>query len=363
LALPAIMLGIGLMIGQMLYGVFGPRIGLRKLLGRGAIAMMLCAAFAAAVVSLGIFWLYCAAKLMLSVTFGLLYVLAYSLPRLAHDDEQRSMAARAVRRTDTSAAAMGTVLGGYAAYALGNAWVYGLVSLACLPVIIMAFNLLPRGMRPLEALAQPDRAAGRIRDFVRTPTAAGIALLVVLPATLAAGYASFLFPLFSTEIGLSTADINNIVVLGQLAVYMSIRFIESIEGRVGRWRSVMFAVMLMGATFLLLAINTTLVWCITVVAIVALLGKASDGWKFLWIRSAAQSDMPLGRALGAMFAIRSFALMVQPFIMGALLGIGYGPAVIVVGVICLACAALFSRVAHREPLARTEAMQLAANST
>ena len=186
---------------------------------------------------------------------------------------------------------------------------------------------------------------------------------IVLPAALAAGYASFLFPLFSTESGLSSADVNNIVVLGQLVVYMSISSIEGMEARIGRWRSVMLAVMLAGVTLLLFAVNSTLVWSVAVVAIVAVLVKASDGWKLLWFRCVAEADMPMGHALGAMFAIRSFALMVQPFVMGALIGVGYDVAIIVVGVICLACAAPFSRVVFREPYAQADAMRLAANST
>ena len=104
-------------------------------------------------------------------------------------------------------------------------------------------------------------------------------------------------------------------------------------------------------------------WSVAVVVIVAVLVKASDGWKLLWFRCVAEADMPMGHALGAMFAIRSFALMVQPFVMGALIGVGYDVAIIVVGVICLACAALFSRVVFREPYAQADARRLAANST
>ena len=44
----------------------------------------------------------------------------------------------------------------------------------------------------------------------------------------------------------------------------------------------------------------------------------------------------------ALFATRSLALVAQPFILGALLGMTDSFAVIVIGLLCLACAGLFA---------------------
>ncbi len=347
LAVPAVMLGIGMIAGQGLYAVAGSRVGLRKLVIAGAFVMLACACFTGAAVSSGVFWLYCVAKLAMSVPFGMLYSLGYSLPRLANNDETRALAAGGVKRTDTSAAALGTVLGGYAAQALGNMWVYALVGVACLPIILMALNLLPRGMQPLEKLAHSDGGTGRILSFVKTPVALGLALFVILPATLATGYASFLFPLFSVDLGLSKADINSIVVLGQVVVYVCINTIDRMEGRFGKWKVSTLAIALLGVVFLLFAVNTTLLWSVAVIAIVAVLCKSSDGWKTMWLKAAGEADVPIGRATGAMFAVRSLALVAQPFILGALLGATDSLAVIVIGLICLACAGLFFGITRR----------------
>jgi len=351
LAVPALMLGIGLVVGQGLYAVAGSRVGLRRLMAIGAVAMLVCACLTCAAVASQVFWAYCAAKLVMAVPFGMLYALGYSLPRLAADGETRALAAGGVRRTDTSAAALGTVLGGYAAQALGNMWVYALVAVACLPVVLMAVNLLPRGMQPLEKLAQPDSRNGSVFSFVRTPVALGIALFVILPATLAAGYASFLFPLFSADLGLSKTDINNVYVLGQLVVYVCITSIDQMEGRLGRWKMSTFAIALLGIVFLLFAVNTTLAWSIAVIALVGLLCKSSEGWKVMWLKAAGEAGVPAGRATGAMFAARSLALIAQPFILGALLGATDSVAVIVIGLVCIVCAGMFFLVTRRTSLA------------
>lgn len=352
LAVPAVMLGVGLILGQGLYAITGSRVGLRRLVAVGALIMMACACITGAAVASGIFWLYCAAKLVMSVPFGMLYSLGYSLPRLATDGEMRVRAISGVRHTDTSAAALGTVLGGYAAQMLDNVWVYALVAVACLPVILMAVNLLPRGMQPLEKLAQPDSSDGHMLSFVKTPIVLGIALFIVLPATLAAGYASFLFPLFSSDLGLSKAGINNIFVLGQLVVYVCIDSIDRLSGRHGLWKAIMLAVALLGAVFLLFAVNTTIAWSIAVIALVGLFGKTAEGWKIIWLKAAGEAGVPIGRATSAMFATRSLALIVQPFILGALLGASDSFAVIVIGLICAVCAGLFFLVTRRSSLAK-----------
>ena len=187
---------------------------------------------------------------------------------------------------------------------------------------------------------------------MRTPVALGIALFVVLPSTLAAGYASFLFPLFSADLGLSKADINNIVVLGQLVVYLCINAIERVEGRWGKWKVSTAAIALLGVVFLLFAINTTLVWSIAVIALVGLLCKSSDGWKSMWLSAAGEAGVPAGRATGTMVATRSLALVAQPFILGALLGAADSVAVIVIGVFCVICAGLFFLVTRSTTLAK-----------
>ena len=352
LAVPAVMLGIGMVVGQGVYAVLGSKVGLRKLIIIGAFAMLACACATGAAVHSGDFRLYCIAKLAMAIPFGMLYTLGYSLPRLAGDDETRAVAAGGVRRTDTSAAALGTVLGGYAAQTLGDVWVYALVAVACLPIILMALNLLPKGVAPLEKLAQPTAETGRISSFLKKPQALAMAFLVVLPATVAAGYASFLFPLFSSDLGLLKSDVNNIVVLGQLVVYVLIDAIDRMESRHGRWRVSTAAIALLGLTFLLFALNTTLVWSIAVIAIVAVLCKSADGWKRMWLATAREAGVPAGRATSAMFATRSLALVAQPFILSALLGATNAVAVIVIGLICAACAGLFFLTTRRTSLAK-----------
>ena len=354
IAIPTVMLGVGLALGQSVYGLLGSRIPLRRLIMGGCFVMLAFAIGAAVVVQWGNFWWYCVAKLLMAVPFGLLYTLSYSLPRSAQSDDVRAEAAAGVKRTDTSAAALGTVLGGFIASSLGNAWVYVLVALAVLPVLIMAANLLPKNAEPLEKRSDSDSRGGLgVRQLLTNRTTLAVALFVLLPATIASGYNSFIFPLFSSQAGLPAYATNNLFVLGQLVVYVAIDSIDATEARYGKWRVASVAVALLGVLFLLFSLNTTMVWAVVVIALVGVFCKSSDGWKAMWLRSAQFCGVPAGQATGLMFAARSVALIIQPMLLGLLLSMRDSVVVIIIGAICVLCAGIFVLMTRRTELPGT----------
>ena len=354
LALPTVMMGVGLALGQVVYGLLGSRVPLRKLIVRGALCVVAFALFTASVVWRENFGLYCFAKLLMAIPFGLLYTLSYSLPRRAKTDEVRELAAGGIKRTDTSAAALGTVLGGYAAQMLGNAWVYIIVAVTSIPAFLMAASLFPRGKKPLESKVE-DEARVPYRVVVlrlfRERMTVCIILFAMLPVFLAAGYKSFLFPLFSADAGLDTSSINNMFVLGQLIVYVLIATLEQIELKYDKWRVTVVSVTLLGCVFLLFSLNATLVWAIVSIVLVGMLCKAADGWKALWIRSADACGVSAGVTVGAMFATRSVILVVQPLLLGWLLGSGNQVVTVVLGLLCAACGVMFYFTTRRTALA------------
>lgn len=354
-ALPAVMMGVGLAVGQGVYAALGSRVVINKLMRRGALAMMVAAVATGAVVWYGSFWMYCVAKLFMAVPFGLLYTLSFSLPRRADTDEVQALAAGGIKRTDTSAAALGTVLGGYVAQSLGNAWVYALVAIVSVVVFLMAANVLPATKHPLEKETEVVESRGQAMWMLLTSkTTLPIIFFVMLPGILATGYNSFVFPLFSADLGLETSSINNLFVLGQLVVFVSIPALEWAEERFDKWRVAGVAVALIGIVFLLFSYNTSLVWSVVTIALVGMLCKASDGWKALWPRSAEASGLPAGMATGMMFSVRSVLLIVQPLLLGALLSEGNRTAVIVLGVGCSLCALAFWLTTRRSALSPTD---------
>lgn len=365
LALPAMMMGIGLALGQAIYSLLGSRVVIRKLMMRGAIAMTAAALLTAGTVFVGNFWAYCFAKLCMAIPFGLLYTLSYSLPRRADADEVRILAAGGIKRTDTSAAALGTVAGGYAAQNLGNPWVYILVPSVSVVVFALAASLLPNSKHPLEDENEVDESDPQaMMTLVTNKQTLSIILFVMLPSILCAGYNSFMFPLFSADLGLKTSSINNLFVLGQIVVFVSIPLIELAEIELDKWRVAWLAIVGLGIVFLLFSFNTTLVWAVVTIALVGMLCKCSDGWKALWPRTAEELGLSTGLATGAMFAVRSILLIVQPLLLGFLLTASDRMAVIVIGLISSFCAVAFYRTTRQTPLAPQDAhaIELVADS-
>ena len=61
----------------------------------------------------------------------------------------------------------------------------------------------------------------------------------------------------------------------------------------------------------------------------------------MWVRRADEADVPLGIATGAMLAIRSSILAIQPFVLALLLNAGESNATVLLGAICMLCAIVF----------------------
>lgn len=342
ITLPAVMQGIGLVVGQIAYGSLAWRVGARRLICGFCALMSAIAAFTFLVVVWSNFSLYLVAKFLLGIPFGLLYTLGYSLPRQARDDEIRVQASGGVRRTDTSAAAMGTIMGGFVARFLGNEWVYVLVAVGAVVVLVFSLKLFLRHAMPLEFERRGVvRGFAAIRSFLLQRDTVALVLLLMLPVILAGGYSSLLFPVFSSNLGATSSAISYIVVLGQLVVYVSIDTIDYLDANYGKWKVGVAAVALLAGVFLLFSINTRLTWAVVAIALVGVFTKMGDAWKALWVKQAAECGVPLGRATGSMFAMRSVLLVVQPVLLGALLNVSDRIAAILLGIVCLTCVVAF----------------------
>lgn len=344
IALPAAMLGAGMAFGHGIYGRLGARVDLRRLVTCGAAAMAVCALFAVGTVAIDSFWLYCLAKLLMAIPFGLLYTFGYSLPRCAESDEVRSLAANGVTHTDVSAAALGTLLGGFIAQMLGNQWVYVLVAFVALLVLVIAASLFPKRYGPLEASDGQRRGATKL---LRNPAIIALVLLVLAPAIIASGYNTFIFPLLVSDAGVPIASTSLLFVIGQIVVYASIGLTGSAYERFGKERVVIAAVGLLGVVFLLFSLNTSVVWAVVVIALVGVLRNTAEGWDGPWMRAAEKCGVPAGTSTGAMFATESVILIVQPIILGFLVGVGSATAVLVIGAACVACALLYRAISRR----------------
>ena len=353
-AIPTALLGIGLAIGHFSYSVLGYRIGLRKLLIGGLACAGLIALFGIVAVATKSFWVYCGVKLLLGIPFGLLYSLGFSLPRHASTSDVRDSGAYDFKCVKTSAAALGMVLGGYAAQGLGFAWVYVLLALACLLVVIVSARLFSLGQEPLEQLPAKDSEDFQPATGLRTilPIVA-LVLLIMLPMTLSGGYKSFLFPLYSADAGLSTASINSLFVLAQLLLFVCMSGITQAQNRLGIWGVTPLAIAALGATFLLFALNTTFAWSTVVIFIIALLTEAAGTWKNLWVELLSIRGIPAGKATGMMWGTLSLLATAQPLILTALRARSDAFLSIVLGVICCVGALGFwvvsrKRVRHKK---------------
>ena len=345
IALPAAMQGVGLVLGQVAYGLVSSRWSVRRIVVAFSLLMMAAAGGAVHAVNNTNLALYISMKLVLGIAFGLLYTLGYSLPRQASKSNLKHEASGGVRRTDTSAAALGTVTGGYIAQILGNRYVYVLLLIGSVVLIVFALTLFLPMHHALEG--KVERPSKQWREVVRLYTAKELIALIaciMVPAVLASGYGSFIFPLYCADRGLSSSAITRLCVLGQLVVYVLIDGIEYASGRYGKWRMAYFSVALIGVTFMLLHFNAIFTLAVVTIVLVGVFCKASDAWKGLWTHQANISRTPVSLATGLMYATRSAILIAQPLIMGMMVRWPADQPPLVLSVLALVGALVFALV-------------------
>ena len=340
-ALPAVFLGLGMIVGEILYARLSSRVGLRKLATVAAGTMLVFALMTIPVVAYGALWMYCIAKFLMAAPFSLLYAICFALPRHAQSQEVQKRAGNGVTLTDTSAAALGTVLGGYVASVFGSPWVYLLVALVSIPVLFIAARLIPRGYRPLEDEKMDGTFLKNTAKLITNRTSVALALFLAFPIVLAGGYNSFLFPLYSADAGLTPASINNMFVLGQLVVYVLISFIAKTRTRYGDWKVGTLALALAGMVLLLLSLNQTIIWAVVAIALVGVFSKSANAWKAMWTLAADERGFPAAFGMATVLSTESVALIVRPIVLGTVLSVNQPLAVIIMGSVCVVCAVLF----------------------
>ena len=353
IALPAAMQGVGLVLGQVAYGLVSSRWSVRRIVCSFSLLMMAAAGGAVYAVNNSLA-LYISMKLVLGIAFGLLYTLGYSLPRQASKSDLKHEASGGVRRTDTSAAALGTVTGGYIAQIMGNRYVYVLLLIGSVVLIVFALTLFLPMHHALEG--KVERVSKQWHEVVRLYTGVELIALIVcimVPVLLASGYGSFIFPLYCADRGLSSSAISRMCVLGQLVVYVLIDGIEYASGRLGKWRMAVFSVALIGVTFMLLHLNAIFTLAVVTIVLVGVFCKASDAWKGLWTRQAELSRTPVSLATGLMYATRSAILIVQPLIMSVMVRWPATQPPLVLSVLALVGALIFALVTRGSAMSRS----------
>ena len=230
----------------------------------------------------------------------------------------------------------GSVIAGYLTDAFGHAVAFAGLALAPATVCGLISGL--RLSRPARVRPQAARPAGKSRvwDLLRVPNVRAALLVGAIMGTSWDVYA-FLVPVYGTSIGLSAADIGNIMGASGIAMFLVRLCMPLMTRLVTEWQMVVASFALCGAVFLVFPFASTLfilvglsfVFCLAFGAVQpivnALLVNAAPAGRVAeasGMRSTVQNG--LHTLMPALFGVLGAALGVLPVFwsMGALLGVG-----------------------------------------
>lgn len=354
MATPALVAGIGSIIGLPICGLLASRVPVKKLT---VCSCVLCiAAFVG--MSLAVHWrlfaLFCGLKFCSSLLNSLLYGVFQAIPLRAGDEEARYAAVNESEMGRISSTILGPLLGGVVAQAFSNEAIYLLNAVSFLPVIALLFAAMPANR--LYAVKKKGAAgkAGFVKYIFSVPTAAYL-LLLVIPAMTIGGYKNYLFPIYMSAMDLPQIYITFFYVLALTVAMLLITPITNALKETDHWKRTVLTLALIGVSFLGFFVNKTFYWAIIILVINTVLEKLlKTSMTMLWPRQAKKMSLDLVPTSSLMSVFDQGAYAMKETVLSLFLLLGSNWACVAVGGFCLVCAALFSLLTGRSVMAKPD---------
>lgn len=354
MAVPALVAGIGSILGLPLCNLLSSRVPVRKLTVCSCIVCMLAFVGMSFAVAGNLFVLFCLLKFCSSLVNSVLYGILSAIPLREEDEEKRYAILNDAEMGRISSTILGPLLGGVVAQLFRNEAIYLLNALSFLPVIALLLAAMPKNT--CYTLKRKSLFAGKgfARFLFSVPTAAYL-LLLVIPAMTIGGYKSYLFPIYLSAMDLPPIYITFFYALALTVAMLIITPITNALKDTDHWKKTVVTLLLIGTVFLGFAVNQTFYWAILILVINAVLEKLLKvSMAMLWPRQAKLHGLDLIPTSNVMSIFDQGAYALKETVLSLFLLLGNNFACIAVGGFCLICAVLFSLLTSRSAMAKQE---------
>jgi hypothetical protein len=335
--IPALAITVGTTIGTIIHAVMCSRVSGRAF----AMPMMLLGIAAQALCFFAVmnnwFAVFVACKLVTSASFATIEFITKNLAGgTAGKDVGDAHLSLVVNRSSVNisgkgAAVVASVVGGALA-SIGNQWVYiagALISVACVPLLLLA---LPKG----RVISKHDDTANlkNVFAFLRSPIMLATLVFAIFPTVLAAGYKSYILPLFLSSAGVSKTDIASLFALGNVLLYGFTDSLITQRNARGRWVMTWVALIGLGVLFLLFSYNQSPTWAVVAVVVITVLSWLAGDWKHTarwWAKKDYGFSFDQSQAVLNLEA--SVVKNVQAPVLAALLSLGASTACLILGIL------------------------------
>lgn len=354
MAVPALVAGIGAILGLPLYNLLAGRVPVRKLTVLSCIICTISFLGMSLSVHWNVFIVFCVLKFFGSVLNSVLYGAFSSIPLREKDEEARYRAINEAEMGRISSTILGPLLGGVVAQVFSNEAIYLLNAFSFLPVILLLLSTMPENTF-YSARHKPLAGGKGLAKYILSLPTLSYLLLLVIPAMTIGGYKSYLFPIYLSAMDLPQIYITFFYVLALTVAMLMIPAITNALKDADHWKKTVVTLLLIGVAFTGFFVNRSFYWAILMLVINTVLEKVLKvSMAMLWPRQARKHGQELVSTAAVMSVFDQGAYALKETVLSQFLLLGNNFACVAVGGFCMLCAGLFAALTSRSAMAKPE---------
>ena len=349
LGIPPACISIGMTLGKPIFNSMSKRYGIKSLVGLFSILLTVSYFFCFEFVQDSNFYGYCIAIFTSGLFTGVLSCIKHYMLLLSPNEQVRFDISQKNSLTGISGNVISVGLAGIVADMLGSEYIYAMAIVPALMFLVLAIFVFPQKIKYY--METPESQKTRFSDclkFLFSPAFITFALFMLMTDTLATGYKSFMFPLFTSDVGISKAMISNYVVFGNFIAFVVNQSSKKTVKKHDFLYISIFCTIATGLVFLSFLVNTTVAWAVLVIAITMVFSRLSTMCNdMLWPRLCKKTNFPEQTCNKMVLYFQDFTYMTRSMILSALLTMGIVTACTCLGVFMLVGAVIFFFVAKK----------------
>ncbi|MDR1943603.1 MAG: MFS transporter [Synergistaceae bacterium] len=307
------------------------RLGQRRVLCGGILAQSAGLAVISAAVAAGNYWMLLAGEAATGVGLSLSTVVTNAVPMCFQDESRRNSLLGGVNTGIMSGVVVGASIGPYIAEVSGYPFTFGCASALTLSALFFGYACTP-GDAPAMAASADSRSISTGR-FLADRHVCMFFLLLMLPFNVILGFKDYVFPLYVSGLGYSDVTIGQVLLFsGAAAIFAGAPLAEYIRGRIGAKYGNVAVNLAYISGIIIFGVIPSFASSVIAACVINILdgfGMVIQNIYFatLGVVIAYGGD----RSMGIYNLASSLALASGPAVLGALLGMGYDKACLLVG--------------------------------
>ena len=356
-SLPILMFGLGSIVGPIAYGFLSHRVTIRKLMFVCTLLTFVSCIVMVCSFGQGDFKLYCVAKFLQTSFASTILAMGTTLPMRAKTEEDRFDGYGRLGWAPVASSVLTVIIAGAISQYIGYSFVYVFVALISLLLVPLIAVFLPKHTY-FDSRKQQDRSVKHallslkyVRRYLASPAILALFAFMALPAVLTSGYESYLFPLYSDNIGISAVLISDLYALARVLAYACGETFTRVTWRFGHWKCAILSLCITGYIFLLFVFNTSIYWAVAVLALTSLTNNATTtAAPMLWGRMAQKLHFPLEMAVSISLVMDGLGNALLPFFLAVYQLMGPSFACPALGLYILISAVFFALITRKSAM-------------